>query len=231
MGKMIWFAWLMELKRKPFKTHLCIRARFLLKTAKPQFPCTFVQKKKKKIWIMRSRITGLLPEPRVRAFHRDLSLSLLLLLLSLLSLIGTHSSKILCLVFYVLYVLFCVDLCRNWFYDFFYLILILWFDGLCAEWLEGRLKFVFSPNTILWLTELKVLIPNCRWWSSCSPSCVPAGSPSLGGNVAQPSLPTPIYSVLVSVPDFMALSTVFPAIHLPDNSPRFRSVLLVLFLP
>ena len=45
---------------------------------------------------------------------------------------------------------------------------------------------------------------------------VPAGSPSRGGDVKvyvldinQPSLPTPFYSVLVSVSVFMALSIVF----------------------
>ena len=50
-------------------------------------------------------------------------------------------------------------------------------------------------------------------------------SPSRGGNVAayvynksQPSLPTPFYSVLVSVSVFMAISTVFHSINSPDNS-------------
>ena len=66
----------------------------------------------------------------------------------------------------------------------------------------------------------------------------PAGSPSRGGDVAvsvfdinQLSLPTPYYSVLVSVSVFMALSTVFHFINSPDNSPRSHSVLPVLFLP
>ena len=52
------------------------------------------------------------------------------------------------------------------------------------------------------------------------------GSPSSGGDVAvyvldinQPSLPTPFYSVLVSVSVFMALSTVFHSMNSPDNSP------------
>ena len=65
---------------------------------------------------------------------------------------------------------------------------------------------------------------------------VPAGSPSRGGDVTvyvadinQPSLPTPFYSVLVSVSVFMALSTVFHSINFPDNSPLSHSVLLVLF--
>ena len=66
---------------------------------------------------------------------------------------------------------------------------------------------------------------------------VPAGSPSRGGDVAvyvfdknRPSLPTPFYFVLVSVPVFMAFSTVFHSINYPDNSPLSHSVLLVLFL-
>ena len=66
---------------------------------------------------------------------------------------------------------------------------------------------------------------------------VPAGSPSRGGDVAayvfdisQPSLPTPFYSVLVTVSVFMALSTVFHSINSPDNSPLSHSVLPVSFL-
>ena len=69
-------------------------------------------------------------------------------------------------------------------------------------------------------------------------SIVPMGSPSRGGDVTvyvphinQPSLPTPFYSVLVSVSVFMALSTVFLSINSPDNSLLSHSVLLVLFLP
>ena len=64
---------------------------------------------------------------------------------------------------------------------------------------------------------------------------IPASSPSCGGDVAvyvfdinQPSLPTPFYSVLVSV--FVALSTVFCSINSPDNSPISHSVLPVLSL-
>ena len=69
-------------------------------------------------------------------------------------------------------------------------------------------------------------------------SFVPTGSPSRGGDVAayvfnksQPSLPTPFYSVLVSVSVFIALSTVFHSINSPDNSPLSHSVLPVSFLP
>ena len=53
-----------------------------------------------------------------------------------------------------------------------------------------------------------------------------------GGDVAvyvfainQPSLPNPVYSVLVSVSVFMALSTVFHSIDSPDISPLSHSVL------
>ena len=66
---------------------------------------------------------------------------------------------------------------------------------------------------------------------------VPASSHSHCGDVAvyvfdinQPSLPTPLYSVLVSISVFMALSTVFHSIKFSDNSPLSHSVLLVLFL-
>ena len=66
------------------------------------------------------------------------------------------------------------------------------------------------------------------------------GSPSRGGDVAvyvfdlkQPSLPTLFffYSVLVSVSDFMALSTAFRSINSPSDSLLSHSVLPVLFLP
>ena len=64
------------------------------------------------------------------------------------------------------------------------------------------------------------------------------GSPSRGGDVAvyffdinQPSLPTPFYSVLLSVSVFMALSTVFHFINSLDDSLLSHSVLPVLYLP
>ena len=49
-------------------------------------------------------------------------------------------------------------------------------------------------------------------------------------DINQPSLPTPFYSVPVSVSDFMAISTVFHSINSPNNSPFSHSVLLVLSL-
>ena len=67
---------------------------------------------------------------------------------------------------------------------------------------------------------------------------VPAGSPSRGGDVVvygkdinQPKLPTPFYSVLVSISVFMSLSTVVHSINSPDYSLLSHSVLPVLFLP
>ena len=50
-------------------------------------------------------------------------------------------------------------------------------------------------------------------------------------DVDQPILPTPFYSVLVSVSVFMALSTVFHSMNSPNNSQLSHSVLPVLFLP
>ena len=49
-------------------------------------------------------------------------------------------------------------------------------------------------------------------------------------DINQLSLPTPFYSVLVSISVFVALSTVFHSINSPDNSPFSDSVLPVFFL-
>ena len=56
------------------------------------------------------------------------------------------------------------------------------------------------------------------------------GSPSRSGDVTifvkeinQSSLPTSFYSVLVSISIFLALSTVFPSINSPNNSPFSHS--------
>ena len=72
----------------------------------------------------------------------------------------------------------------------------------------------------------------------CLLRSVPWGSSFLGGDVMvyvtdinQPSLPTPFYSVLVSVFVFMALSTLFHSINSPDNSSLSHSVLMILILP
>ena len=47
-------------------------------------------------------------------------------------------------------------------------------------------------------------------------------------DINQPSLPTPFYSVLVSISVLMALSTLFLSINSPDNSPFSHSVLPIL---
>ena len=64
------------------------------------------------------------------------------------------------------------------------------------------------------------------------------GAPSRHGDVAvyvldinQLSLPTPFYSLLVSISVFMALSTVFHSINPSDDSLLSHSVFPVLFLP
>ena len=49
-------------------------------------------------------------------------------------------------------------------------------------------------------------------------------------DINQPSLPTPLYSVLVSVSVFMALTTIFPSINPLENSRPSHSVLRVSFL-
>ena len=74
---------------------------------------------------------------------------------------------------------------------------------------------------------------NTHTWTS-----IPTGSPPHGGDVTvyvpdinQPSLPTPFYSVLMSVSVFMALSTVLHSINSPSNSLLSCSVLLNSFCP
>ena len=109
----------------------------------------------------------------------------------------------------------------------------------------------------LWKSPLSLNIILCGWlglkrpnnklchscyllyrWRITSWHIVPAGWPSHDGDVTvyvkdvnQLSLPTPIYSVLVSTSVFMAVSTVFRSINSPDNSPLSHSFLPVLFLP
>ena len=91
------------------------------------------------------------------------------------------------------------------------------------------------------LLEYTMSVWHFPWSTLClydtSPGVVPAGSPPRGGDVAvyvfdinSPSLPTPFYSVLVSVFVFMALSIVFQSINSPDNARFSHSVLPVLFL-
>ena len=54
------------------------------------------------------------------------------------------------------------------------------------------------------------------WWGCCG----------LFFDINQPSWPTPLYSVLVSISVFMALSTVFRSINSPDNALLSHSVLI-----
>ena len=73
------------------------------------------------------------------------------------------------------------------------------------------------------------IMGKCRFLD-VSEQFVSAGSPSRGGDftlyaydINQPNLSTPffffnIYSVLVSISAFMALSTVFHSMKFPDNS-------------
>ena len=84
----------------------------------------------------------------------------------------------------------------------------------------------YPPCFIVWLPPTPPTPP------------VSTGSRSRDGDVVvyvfhinQPSLPTPFYSVLVSVSVFMTLSTVFHSLNFPNNSPLSHSVLPVLFLP
>ena len=87
---------------------------------------------------------------------------------------------------------------------------------------------------VVQISSYRHLIPLIQFFSLI----VHTGSPSRGGHVAvyvfdinQPSLPTPFYSVLVSISVFMALSTVFHSINFSDKFSLSRSVLPVLFLP
>ena len=85
-----------------------------------------------------------------------------------------------------------------------------------------------SDTAITWLHQccLKSVageVTLCGW--------VPAGSLSRGGDgtvcvkdINQPTLPTPFYSVLVSVSVFITLSTVFHSINSSDDSPHSHPV-------
>ena len=94
--------------------------------------------------------------------------------------------------------------------------------------------------TTLYYTTLYYTTSLCYTMLSCTTlhhTLVPTGLPSCGWDVAvyvfdinQLGLPTPLYSVLLSVSVFMALSTVFHSINSPNNSLLSHSVLPVLFL-
>ena len=97
------------------------------------------------------------------------------------------------------------------------------------ERITSLTSFTFFPLLLLVLLVLLLFSSSSSFSSS-----VPAGSPSCSGDVTvyvpdinQPSLPTPLYCVLVSVSVFMALSTVFHSINSPNNSLLSHSVLRV----
>ena len=82
--------------------------------------------------------------------------------------------------------------------------------------------------TTLYYTTLYYTTSLCYTMLSCTTlhhTLVPTGLPSRGWDVAvyvfdinQLGLPTPLYSVLLSVSVFMALSNVFHSINSPENS-------------
>ena len=82
-----------------------------------------------------------------------------------------------------------------------------------------KVRYVIQTFLWLWLLLSLLLLLLIHLLS------VLVGSPSQGGdvvayvfNINQPSLPTPFYSVLVTVSVFMALLTVFLSINSPDIS-------------
>ena len=113
-------------------------------------------------------------------------------------------------------------------------------DSWSVKLLEILLRELTWKRNQLGETDAQGVVLTCieRFKRSLTGSRVLTGSLSRGGDVAvyvfdinQPTLPTPFYSVLVSISVFMALSTVFYSINSPDNSPLPHSVLPVLFLP
>ena len=94
---------------------------------------------------------------------------------------------------------------------------------LCSDWMWGSdLALVLDLRRLYMCIDL--------WWRSPRAHLHVVGMSRFMSDINQPSLPTPFYSVLVSVSVFMALSTVFHSIHSPDNSPFSNSVLPVLSL-
>ena len=106
-------------------------------------------------------------------------------------------------------------------------------DTVSTIFINGQQVGTTDNMFVKYTFDVKSFIKVCN-----SPDLVPAGSPSCGGGVVvyfsdinQLSLPTPFYSVVVSVSVFMALSTVFYSINSPNNSLLSHFVVLVLFLP
>ena len=95
----------------------------------------------------------------------------------------------------------------------------------CGCAVEGMLKsktvLTISLSLSLSLSLFRPRELTFSWWG-CYALCLSHKPTELAHS---------IYSVLVSVSVFMALSTVFHSINSPDNFPLSHSVLLVLFLP
>ena len=90
------------------------------------------------------------------------------------------------------------------------------------QWRAGQALYPLSYKSSQKFFFLNVPVGlTFTWWGCCG----------LCRRHNQPSLPTPFYSVLLSVSVFMALSTVFYSINSPLNSLLSHSVLLVLSLP
>ena len=109
-------------------------------------------------------------------------------------------------------------------------------DSWSVKLLEILLRELTWKRNQLGETDAQGVVLTCieRFKRSLTGSRVLTGSLSRGGDVAvyvfdinQPTLPTPFYSVLVSISVFMAISTSLSS----DNSPLSHSVLPVLFLP
>ena len=107
--------------------------------------------------------------------------------------------------------------------------IVMFLFGMCHESLAGQLGLkqngcCVSCHGTSWVAVYYRKSPRgltFTWWG-CYGLC-------LWHN--QPNLPTPFYSVLVSISAFVALSTVFYSINSPHNSPLSHSVLPILSLP
>ena len=87
----------------------------------------------------------------------------------------------------------------------------------------------YSFCTIILCVKLSLLFRIALWSPRAHLHVV--GMLRFMSDINEPSLPTPFYSVLMSISVFMALSTVFHSMNSPDNSLFSHSVLPVLPLP
>ena len=108
---------------------------------------------------------------------------------------------------------------------------VLFLGKLCGVAFHGVLSLVLKPSIrhivgyfpFVWRYAVwcDVSVPFCHF-CSLEPGRVSVIIPCslcYVKDIKQPSFPTPFYSVLVSIPFFMAFSTVFLSINSPDNSP------------